>query len=391
MQKSITAWNATTEKGWYAIASPVDGQTFANVTNLVNTSNNPKHNVYRYNEASVEWEEYRSSTTPTFNSFENGRGYLFRTNDSNGLVEFKGNNNVADVGYNLSYASTNDELKGINLVGNPFTQNITWADITKTNVNPDGYYILEEAGTNQGKWAAVTSSSAAIAPMRAFLVQATGANSSLSISRTTSKGETENDDDNIMFAVSNAKHSDETYVFFKEGHGLNKVEHRNPEIPMLYVVNNGGHFAIADMDSNAKIVNLGFKAKTLGRYTLSFKADGDFSYLHLIDRVTGADVDMLVENGYTFIGTPSDNSDRFIVKLNYTGDSATDDIFAYQNGDEIVVDGDGELQVFDMMGRMVMKQHINGVGTWRVASVQHGVYIFRLVGNDVKTQKIVVK
>ena len=63
------------------------------------------------------------------------------------------------------------------------------------------------------------------------------------------------------------------------------------------------------------------------------------------------------------------------------------EIFAYQTGNDIVVSGEGELQVFDVMGRMVMNQRINGVEAVEKPE-QTGVYIFRL--ND-KVQKIVVR
>lgn len=66
-------------------------------------------------------------------------------------------------------------------------------------------------------------------------------------------------------------------------------------------------------------------------------------------------------------------------------ETSSDDIFAYQSGNEIIVNGEGELQVFDVMGRLIATQRIDGVGTWRAASVQHGVYIFRL---NEKVQKI---
>ena len=194
-----------------------------------------------------------------------------------------------------------------------------------------------------------------------------------------------------MFAVSDSEHGDEAYVYFKEGHGLNKIKHRNADIPMLYVVRNDEHFAIADMDGNVKVISLGFETKTIGQYTLNIKANGDFSYLHLIDRMTGEDVDMLVEDDYTFIGAPTDNSERFFVKLNHVGADVDDDIFAYQNGNEIVVEGRGELQVFDIMGRMVMNAHINEIETMYTSSLQSGVYIFRLLGEEAKTQKVMIK
>lgn len=50
----------------------------------------------------------------------------------------------------------------------------------------------------------------------------------------------------------------------------------------------------------------------------------------------------------------------------------------------------GELQVFDLAGRLVSSQYINGVEMVEKPS-QTGVYVLRLVGNDVKTQKIVVR
>ncbi len=58
------------------------------------------------------------------------------------------------------------------------------------------------------------------------------------------------------------------------------------------------------------------------------------------------------------MGSTVDRSDRFTLVFTQV---ETDGIFAYQSGNDIIVSGDGELQVFDVMGRLVMTQHINGV------------------------------
>ncbi|MBQ2499451.1 MAG: T9SS type A sorting domain-containing protein, partial [Bacteroidales bacterium] len=168
---------------------------------------------------------------------------------------------------------------------------------------------------------------------------------------------------------------------------------RNDEIPMLYIHHNGEDFAIANIGDDVTTFNLNFRAATMGRYTMNVKTDGDFSYLHLIDAVTGEDVDMLIDEEYSFIGAPSDKENRFIVKLDYnTSVSSTgSESFAYQNGNDLMVSGEGELQIFDVTGRLVMKQSVNGVGSVSTSSLQTGVYILRLIGADVKTQKIVVK
>ena len=192
-------------------------------------------------------------------------------------------------------------------------------------------------------------------------------------------------------SLSVSQYSDEAYVLFKEGHGLNKITHRNAEIPMLYVIDNGQKFAIADVDDDTNVIHLGFEAKTRSQYQLSFKTDGDFSSLHLIDNLTGNDVDMLIENEYSFLGTPQDINARFTVRLKDSGNTENADVFAYQSGSDIIVYGKGTLQVFDIVGRMVSSIDLNGVQTISTSSLQTGVYLLRIIGNDVKTQKIIVK
>lgn len=93
--------------------------------------------------------------------------------------------------------------------------------------------------------------------------------------------------------------------------------------------------------------------------------------------------DLGTDNEYTFTASSADRYDRFVLVF---GNASENDIFAYQSGSDIIVTGEGELQVFDVMGRMVATQYINGIQT--INTPQTGVYIFRLNG---KTQKIVVK
>lgn len=111
----------------------------------------------------------------------------------------------------------------------------------------------------------------------------------------------------------------------------------------------------------------------------------------LIDKFEKVTVDLGMESSYTFIGSAVDNVDRFVLVFGTSTSSTGSATFAYQNGNEIVVDGEGELQVFDMTGRMVMTAYINGVETYHSTSLQTGVYILRLVGYEIRTQKIVVR
>ena len=66
--------------------------------------------------------------------------------------------------------------------------------------------------------------------------------------------------------------------------------------------------------------------------------------------------------------------------------------FVVCNGDGFVVNGTGELQVIDVMGRVIFDYTIRDAHFTIHKShfPSPGVYIFRLIGDGVKAQKIVV-
>ena len=133
---------------------------------------------------------------------------------------------------------------------------------------------------------------------------------------------------------------------------------------------------------------LNFEAKEIGSYTISFDANNTvLNGIHLIDKANGTDIDLSVNNSYKFIGSPYDNAERFEIVFG----GAANEIFAYQNDDQIIVNGQGELQIFDLMGRLVTDMQVDGSKHINAESFRNAVYIFRLVGETTRTQKIVVK
>ncbi len=381
VQKSIAgAGTETTATGWYLISSPIANAVISGgtptVSNLITSSG---YDLFRYNESDNSWQNYKVTQ---FTSFENGRGYLYR-NAEDQTVTFTGNINISAT-YNLSYSNVIDNVEGLNIIGNPFTYDVDWNNITKKNVITLGYYTLE---TNGG-WTPNTSGT--IAPMQGILVKAEGDNPSVTFGAAQPAKETAANNDYIKFVVSNSQYEDVTYALFDKGEGLNKINHRNAEIPMLYIPQDGENYAIATMGDDTQMFGLSFKAKTMGKYTLSYNTKGEFSYLHVIDRLTGEDVDMLLDGEYSFMGSSSDADDRFVVKLSYSANVVENSsaIFAYQNGTDIIVEGDGELQVFDLMGRHIMNTNVNGTKTISTSTLNRGVYVMRLDG---KVQKIVVR
>ena len=386
VQKDITASTAKSGEGWYTIASSVNNPTIASATNLATGT----YDLYRFEESEQEkpWENYKAHSSTDFTTLENGRGYLYRNGDDKTL-SFTGDLNVG----NMSYTITNSggDFAGFNLIGNPYPHNIYKGAYTAipnysgSTLNT-GFHTL----TNEGAWSTGTDNSTAILPGQGIMVEATKAGT-LTILDKTSSSSSKYNNEYIRFTVENAEYSDDAYAWFDKGYGLHKIDHRNPAIPMLYIPQDGEDYSIAIMKDNTEAFGLNFKANTTGSYTLKYKAKGNFDYLHVIDRLTGKDTDMLLDGEYSFVGSTQDDEARFIVKLAYKPNYGSSDetVFAYQSGSEIFVSGEGELQVFDVTGRIVSTETINGVKAVSVPA--QGVYVFRLVGENVKTQKIVVR
>lgn len=383
-------------KNCYTLSTPThdngsNQQLIENITNLTSY----EYDMFKYDEPTNIWLNQKTSQAAAgFSSMDISTGYIYRNGLDDGIddidVLFNGYTNVGSIN-SYTLTNTNDEGEGFNLIGNPYPHTIYKgvAFATTSDTLSDGYFRLLSDGT----WMAQTDD-LPIEVGEAVFVQAafkgTEGGKLLQFKDRASAPAAKYNNDAVEFVVSNSEYEDVTYALFDKGVGLNKINHRNPEVQMIYINKDGEDFAIAMMDDATKTFNLNFKAQTTGSYTLSYKTRGEFSYLHVIDRLTGEDVDMLVEDKYSFIGSPKDNEARFIVRLQYHPDYGEgDDIFAYQNGGNVIVRGEGELQVFDVMGRFVMSRKVSGEEAFSMPA--SGVYIFRLLGEKLRTQKIVVK
>ena len=375
--------------GWYTISSPVYTGTDAYSKKYVTigaetTVNLPtgSYDMFAYDEAAQMWRTQKNENATGFDKMYQGQGYIYR--NSGNELSFVGNTNVGEIDYHQTITKTGTgDLAGFNLIGNPYTHSITKGSgkaIYNANFS-EGFYVLEDDA-----WVTYSDGDE-IKANQGILIKTSADVENFQIKDVKYVAPAKSNGDNIKFIVSNGQSQDVAYALFDKGIGLDKINHRSPDVPMLYINQDGQDYAIATMSDDTKTFNLNFKAGKMGKYTLSFNANDHFNYLHLIDLLTGEDVDMLLEKEYSFIATPNDKDNRFIVKLGYNAaNNANNDIFAYQNGNDIVVEGEGELQVFDVTGRQVKTQRINGVQTINLNT--QGVYIFKL--ND-KVQKVVVR
>ena len=138
-----------------------------------------------------------------------------------------------------------------------------------------------------------------------------------------------------------------------------------------------------------------------GTFTLSWNtANANFSELTLVDNLTGVRYDMLANDSYTFQGNASDYRSRFKVVIGrFTGIDEEDGpstgsgTFAFYDGSDWVVNGQGQLTVTDMTGRTVYTSNLtNDQSRVSLNGVANGIYLMRVAnGQNVNVQKIVVR
>lgn len=341
------------------------------------------YRVFVYDEPSYGWTEMQ--TEPLF-QMAHGLGYM---------VGFPGNNSEAtvvgmngtfpssreDLSFDLNYTETAGEYKGFNMVGNPFPCN--------AYANMD-YLVLNETGNN---FIVGTT----LRPCDGLMVQATAANQQVTFSRNAP----ETPDGFIELGIAQGENPlfDNARIFFNEGHRMNKF-YLNENSTCIYIPQNGEQLAIANTQPQGEMP-VNFKAAEDGTYTLTVNTEkATAEYLHLIDSQAGTDIDLLAaalagSASYTFDAMANDNAARFRLVFSITGieenaASASSTSFAYMSNGNLVIDnveGIATLQIFDMLGRMVSSETVEGNYN-KALNLKSGVYVLNLNG---MTQKLVVE
>lgn len=389
IQKNILAYaDAESQGDWYTLASPVTGE-IESVSNM--TSNDFDLFFFRENIVRNEWRNYKNPENE-FVNFESGRGYLY-ANSNDMTLNFKGTMNTIAATYAMTYTDSRpDDLKGFALVGNPFAHNIkkgSGGAIDDARL-ATGYYTL----THSGVWEPHTDNEM-IAPCQGILIQTSEAGD-LNINNVVASQSRGKSSCNacLVLEVVGEKGRDKSFVYFGEGVGLNKMAHFI-DAPMLYLRQNSKDYAIAHYDANATVgeIPVFFEASENGKYVISVANDGlGFDYLHLVDNLTGEDVDLLdTAVPYTFTAKISDYAARFklVYQMHRNVENQSDDFCYFADGRLVVpfIDGETTLQIIDMTGRIISSQSVNGSFN-EALNLNTGVYVVRMSN---RTQKIVVR
>lgn len=285
VKKSISTY--TQNGDWYLIASPMsENLTASNVTGLLSND----YDLYNFEQSEqLEWRNYKSQNF----TINNKIGYLY-ANSGNLTLSLAGTMVSNTTATTLDF-DNNANFKGFNLIGNPYPCN-TYIDRS--------FYVLDGNGSE------FTLGSNPIPPCSAILVQAQGMGESVTFSKNASKSEP-----NITIAVTKANTRDnaiidQARISFNEKDQLAKFA-LSDRSGRLFIPKNGQDFAVAYANGESEMP-INFKAAKNGNYSINIESENiELNYLHLIDNITGADIDLLETPSYIFEAKTTDPIERF--------------------------------------------------------------------------------
>lgn len=388
VEKDFAPYPSHLEKaGYYLITNPVvealDPEYLGDMTMDYGTST---YDLYYFDQSEeLEWRNYKNNHF----DLENGIGYLYASS-VNKEIMYSGKVNPANTAISIPVTyDPNVYFAGFNLVGNPFVCNAYLAD-------GRDFYVLNDTGDEL-----ITATFDAIAPMQGLFVQSSADENSIGFTTTAPSKDhalnisvTQNHDSR---GCSTGSLIDNARIRFGEGRGLEKLQ-LNPNHSKLYIPQKDKDYAVVNVTAQNEIP-LNFEAQENGTYTLTISIPLNSKFLiinslHLIDNLTGANIDLLQTPSYTFDSRTTDYASRF--KLVFTtgnaNDMNVDNNFAFISNGEIIVNGEGTIQVIDMLGRELFCRQVTSDFRLLSSVFPTGVYVLRLInGNDVRTQKIVVE
>ena len=360
---------------WYLISSPVGQVNPSNVENMLTKGGVDKtYDLYYFNPAATPGEEWvnRKGENNEIVDFDlmPGQGYLY-ANLNTDTLRFTG---AYEGDGTVTLTKAGEEyFQAWNLVGNPFGVP-AYIDRSFYRMNEEGSAILPDTYSD------------AIGLMEGVFVIASEDGEQMTFS-TEAPGEKAN----LAINVSQGRSvADRAIITFGESSALPKFQ-LNQNSTKVYIPQEGKDYAVVSAGEIGEMP-VNFKAESNGTYNMNFTSEAvNFSYLHLIDNMTGNDVDLLATPSYSFDALTTDYASRF--RLVFATSNGNEDNFAFFNNGNLVINNDGKatLQVVDVAGRILNSESINGSATIKL-NVAAGVYMIRLInGDNVKVQKVVVR
>ena len=348
----------------------------------------------------AEWRNYKASA---FN-LESGRGYLYAhatditlkytsfvspqiTGGEYDYLNWNATNQ--DVDY-LNY-NTTTEFGTFNLVGNTLPHNayvyVGTEETTAGFVPVQTYYYKMNDTRDE-----LVVSNHTVKPWEGVFVKATAENQYAIVS-SESLGDPALSKGMSLSLSQSSKTADVAVINFGRGENLEKFQ-LNPNHTKVYIPQDGKDYAVVNAEAAGEMP-VNFKAETNGTYTISFNSENtEFCYLHLIDLENNNDVDLLANPSYSFDARVNDNSNRFKLVFKTNENDNENDNFGFVSDGNLMIlgiEGEATVQVIDVTGRVLSSETFSGSYN-KAIKAANGVYMIRLIqGENVRTQKIVVK
>ncbi len=394
LEKHIIGYNSAEGNGnnYYLIASPLaDAVAPTTVGGMITdeygtdvTPATSTYDLYSFDEAEdLEWQNYRAASN--FN-LVNGQGYLYASKEGTTLT-FTGapySGDTKEVTLSMT-DNENADFQGWNLVGNPFTD-LAYIDRPFYRMDATGTRVLAEEQTG------------AIQVMEGVFVVATEDEEHMAFSTVAPN----NNGKGLVLNLSQGRGNtiDRAIVGIGQGHTLPKFMF-NPNDTKLYIPQNGKDYAVVRSRVSDEIP-VNFLPTEDGYYKISVDVRNmNLRSLVLKDKVRNVSIDLLRTPNYMFKASAYDRADRFVLSFkNGNGiykekivKGANPEDFSFYSNGVFVIDNEGEanLQVIDMNGRVLSSENIYG-STSITVDAAPGIYLLRLTnGDNVKVQKVVVE
>ena len=398
MKKNVTGYGAdnyNTNNGYVVIGLPCTISLADDNSDGVNLRTGT-YDLYTWSStADLEWINHGSSDNDGIPlALSRFHGFLYANQEGAELI-FTGDIYGSGNNYqgNIFYTAPSEEHKfsDWNLIGNPFVCDAYLYGVSSTGLESTlSYYKMNDAGNG---FEAVEGGTV-IAPMQGIFCQAPSGSYYYYIYFTRTAPVAQSEGKLNMNLRSANKQLDNAILVFGGDQQLGKMTFRANSSKIFMPVE-GKDYAITSVEGQVGEVPVSFVPEKNGTYTLSIDAENvEMGYLHLIDNMTDADIDLLATPSYSFNASTTDYESRFRLVF-ATGDSMDGDTFGFVNGAGNLsiygIEGEATLQVMDVNGRVLSTETFSG-SYEKSLNVAAGIYMLRLTnGDNVRVQKMIVK
>ena len=390
------------------------------------TEENVRWDIYSFHEPQYHWINLKRNSKSHFHFdephanivytnetyFEKAKGYMMALETDSYLSNTGTLNNETEFTVNVtaqSYSPGDDEL-GCNLLGNPYQAYMDMDEFLDFN-QMETFWVFMAEHNNYVPYAKDASDNPELPgrflhPHQGFFVKVTETGS-ITFKKDMATAQTNaysyyRGQEHVNYPLVNL------FAYNEEGqHDFVVVECHRPEMggatkmtartnqPFTLTAQSGDtEYSILFTDEHVKRVPVRFRTQKDGTFTMKWETlHGTFGKLLLIDNITGTTTDMTVNDHYTFEGRADDYANRFYLVFTVTGveeyDADGEAGFAFFNGNDWIVTGEGLLQLVDVTGRILESQQLTGETNFvHFGKVAAGVYLLRL---GEQTQKVIIR